>query len=205
MNCNKVSHLLSAFMDGELLGYEHRQIHHHLQQCADCRTEYDELLQMKRLLAAMRLREPGKRLAASIVQRVAAESEPASVGIGNWRIPVPAMAPRAAAYTPFVGLGVGLAVFGLMVWASPSNSTRAAMAGQRGLEFEPAVMAKDEPLPRSEPAPHVGELTNDLMRDAAPQPAAFEPRYPDNLSDFPMSARRVGPMRSSLRTTALFR
>src|SRR3954454_22477611 len=80
VNCNKVSHLLSAFMDGELLGYEHRQIHHHLQQCVDCRTEYDELLQMKRLLAAMRLREPDKKLAASIVQRVAAEPEPASVG-----------------------------------------------------------------------------------------------------------------------------
>jgi hypothetical protein len=192
-------------MDGELLGYEHRQIHHHLQQCIDCRTEYEELLQMKRLLAAMRLQEPGKRLAASIIQRVAAEVEPASVGIGNWRISVPAMPPRAIAYTPFVGLGVGLAVFGLMFWASPSNMTKAAVAGHRGLEFEPAIIAKDEPPPRAEPAPHVEDLTNGFMRDAAPQPAAFEPRYPDNLSDFPLSVHRVGSMRHSLRMTAMYR
>jgi len=197
VNCNKVSHLLSAFMDGELLGYEHRQIHHHLQHCIDCRTEYNELLQMKRLLAAMRLREPGKRLAASIVQRVAAEAEPSTIGVGGWRVAIPTLPPRAQAYTPFVGLGVGLAIFGLMFWATPSSSTKAA--AHAGLEFEPAVIAKDEP------PPHVEELTNGFMSDAAPQPAAYEPRYPDNLSNFPVVSRRSYPMQRSLRMMALYR
>ena len=66
MNCNKVSQLLSAFMDGELLGYEHRLIHQHLQRCSECRVEYEELLQMKRLLSAMRVCEPCHQLAANI-------------------------------------------------------------------------------------------------------------------------------------------
>ena len=44
MNCNKVSNLLSAYMDGELLGFEHRLIHQHISRCAECSAEYEELL-----------------------------------------------------------------------------------------------------------------------------------------------------------------
>src|SRR5690349_20833433 len=73
VNCNKVSHLLSAYMDGELLGYEHRLIHQHLQHCPDCRVEYEELLHMKRLLSAMRVCEPCPQLASNIVRRVSSE------------------------------------------------------------------------------------------------------------------------------------
>ena len=70
MNCRKVSHLLSAYMDGELPGVEHRQIHEHLAQCPDCAQEYRGLLQMKRLLAGMRVREAQADLPIRILHQV---------------------------------------------------------------------------------------------------------------------------------------
>ena len=199
MNCNKVINLLSAFMDGELLGYEHRLIHQHLQRCGDCRTEYDELLHMKRLLAAMRLRDPGQRLAASIVQRVAMGStDPVMVGFGDWRVPIPGFRARPLFYSPIIGLGLGLTFFGLLFWAYPTSRAGLADSGHRSLVFEQANLARDEP------PPHVGELTNGLMREAAPRPAAFETRYPVDLPDFPLAARQPRRAQVPVITTGLY-
>ena len=123
MNCNKVSNLLSAFMDGELMGYEHRLIHQHLQRCSQCNSEYEELLQMKRLLAAMRLREPGRRSAASIVERVQMESaDPITVGFGKWRVTISGLRGRPQYLSPILGLGAGIAFFGLLVWSRSASS-----------------------------------------------------------------------------------
>lgn len=184
MNCNKVSNLLSAFMDGELLGYEHRLIHQHLQRCAECQAEYEELLQMKRLLAAMRLKYPNKRLATSIVQRIELEAdEPAAVGFGNLRVPIPAFRSRPLVYSPIIGLGLGLTVFGLLFWTHPPPSAAATEGGHRSLVIEPANLTRDE-LP-----PRVSELTNGLMRESASRPAVFERRYAEDLPDFPIAVR----------------
>lgn len=70
MNCRKVNHLLSAYMDGELGGVEHRQIRAHLQACQDCSSEYAALLQTKRLLAALRIQEPHGDLPSGILRRI---------------------------------------------------------------------------------------------------------------------------------------
>ena len=70
MNCRKVNHLLSAYMDGELPGVEHRQIREHLMHCVECCQEYEALLRMKRLLAQMGLREPQNSLATRIVRHI---------------------------------------------------------------------------------------------------------------------------------------
>ncbi len=70
MNCSKVSHMLSAYMDGELQGVEHRLVHQHLTHCSKCAKEYSGLLQMKRLLSGMRMRESDGDLAASIIEKV---------------------------------------------------------------------------------------------------------------------------------------
>ncbi len=200
MNCNKVSNLLSAFMDGELLGHEHRLIHQHLQQCSDCRIEYDELLQMKRLLAAMRLREPGQRSAAAIARRVSqAEFEEASVGLGDWRLSIPALRSRPAVYSPMIGIGVGLTFFGMMFWAHPTGSPASARTGQGELQFQAADTARDEPPPR------IGELTNGLLREGVTQPASFEPSYPDNLPDFPLGAGRQRQFRRLMFSPSAFR
>lgn len=74
MNCRKVNHYLSAYMDGELPGVEHRQMHEHLARCTDCAAEYSGLLRMKRLLAGLRVQEPDVELPARILERVRRES-----------------------------------------------------------------------------------------------------------------------------------
>ena len=200
MNCNKVSHLLSAYIDGELLGYEHRLIHQHVQRCSECSAEYEELLQMKRLLSAMRVCEPGKNLAANIVQRVTArESRTAAASLGAWRTSFPSFSARPLAFSPIVGLGVGLTLVGFCFWARPASPTNAAAGRHSQIEFEPAIVSRDEP-PRQ-----FGELTNGLMREGAPHPVSFDPRYTDDLSDFPLAARRSPRMRRSIMTTSYLR
>ena len=200
MNCNKVSNLLSAFMDGELLGHEHRLIHHHLQSCADCRSEYEELLHMKRLLAAMRLREPGQRLAVSIVERVSLEgANPAAVDLGPWRVQVPALRANPLFFSPMIGLGVGLTFFGILLWSHPTRPPVEADGSHRSLVFELANPTRDEPPPR------VQELTNGLMREAAPRPAAYEPRYPMEVPDFPLASRMRHPIPVRFVTAGMYR
>lgn len=70
MNCRKVTHLLSAYIDGELPGVEHRQIHEHLAGCSECAQEHRGLVQMKRMLASLRLREPSADLPQRILSQV---------------------------------------------------------------------------------------------------------------------------------------
>jgi hypothetical protein len=73
VNCRKVSHLLSAFMDGELSGVEHRQLHEHLIRCPECQDDYEGLLQVKRLLGGMRVQTTRKALPALILQQISDE------------------------------------------------------------------------------------------------------------------------------------
>lgn len=200
MNCNKVSHLLSAFMDGELLGYEHRLIHHHLQSCSDCRNEYEELLQMKRLLAAMRLREPGQRLAATISRRVSqAGTDAPTIQLGNWRLQAPDLPFRQAMVSPAVGFGVGLTFFGMLLWAHAAKTPGAPSANHQTFVFETADIARDEPPPR------VDDLTNGLKREGATSTAAFEPRYLNDWPEFPLAGHRDGRVRRPILRTSLFR
>ncbi|HLJ57743.1 MAG TPA: zf-HC2 domain-containing protein [Chthonomonadaceae bacterium] len=184
MNCNKVRNLLSAYMDGELLGYEHRLIGQHLQRCFDCRTEYEELLQMKRLLGAMRVHDPGQQRAAAILQRCAADAQAArGVQFGEWRLSVPRLRTSGPLFTPIMGLGAGLACFGLIMMSHPAAPV-SANAVRGTLVFEPANLARDEP-----PAPNVSELTNGLMRESGPRPAGYEPHYSIDLPNYPPRPR----------------
>lgn len=52
MICYKVKSLLSAYIDGELSEDEYRFVTLHLQRCAACRKEQQELLTTKRLLSS---------------------------------------------------------------------------------------------------------------------------------------------------------
>ena len=74
MNCRKVTHLLSAYMDGELPGVESLQIRDHLSMCSECASEYDDLLSMKRLVGRLKVQEPVGEIAAEILQSIRIES-----------------------------------------------------------------------------------------------------------------------------------
>ena len=85
MNCRRIINLLSAYIDGELPGVEHRQVHNHLPQCCECEREYLSLLQMKRMLGSLRVQEPSAELPQVILHRVhLAEREAASHHDAGW-------------------------------------------------------------------------------------------------------------------------
>lgn len=75
MNCRKVNHLLSAYLDGELPGVESLQIRDHLRQCADCTSDYEDLLGMKRLLGRLKIQEPAHDMAEVILQSIRIDSD----------------------------------------------------------------------------------------------------------------------------------
>ncbi len=75
MNCRKVTHLLSAYLDGELQGVESLQIRDHLRQCDECTVEYKDLLSMKRMLGRLKIQESVCDMPASILQNIRVDTE----------------------------------------------------------------------------------------------------------------------------------
>ena len=78
MNCRKVNQLLSAYMDGELRGIEHRQVFEHIARCVECSREYESFLQMKRMLGCMRNQQPSLDLQERISYAVTWEEAQAA-------------------------------------------------------------------------------------------------------------------------------
>ena len=122
MNCRKVNQLLSAYMDSELPGIEHRQIRSHLAACSPCRDEYEALLQTKRLLAGLQILAPRPDFAAEISRNIERYGEsPMSprftrraLGSPWWTaFTHPAVPVRLA------GVGVGVAAIALLLATRP--------------------------------------------------------------------------------------
>ena len=176
MNFNKVSQLLSAYMDGELMGYEHRHIHQHLHRCRECRTEYEDLLQMKRMLSAMRMREPAHEMTVSILHRLTAEESAADF---RWRTVFRFGGRLGPAYSPMVGLGLGLTVLGIGVFSRPATQRRADLA-DANIRWELADPAKDQ-LP---PSPRVN-LVQGLTPEPQSRQVSFRPIYDGDFRRFP--------------------
>src|SRR5689334_19964905 len=106
---------MSAYMDGELSGIEHRLIHQHLARCPECQEDYESLLQLKHLLAGMSIKEPSKSLPALILQEIeddevrSMERSPAA-----WVRKFQQSIRRPIRYTHLIGFGVSLAFVGLL-------------------------------------------------------------------------------------------
>jgi anti-sigma factor RsiW len=182
LNCRKVNHLLSAYMDGELPGIEHRQIHEHLARCSECADEYAGLLNMKRLLAGMRVREPRADLASHIVEQVHAHDAPRIGPSVRWAEQVNVWWKTGAPSPPALALGAGLAVMGVMAvshvvdnretihWNTASASV---LAGQ--------TLAPEDALPTQAPAfmhmdAGVSNVGNIQSRPGPPEDDAFAPQ-----------------------------
>lgn len=70
MNCRHVVNLMSAYLDSELTGAEMLEIRRHLNECSECREEYESLKMTKLAIARLRTVTPSRDLAASIVQKL---------------------------------------------------------------------------------------------------------------------------------------
>lgn len=73
MNCRYVQQRLSAYIDGELSGFEHRIVCQHLAGCPECAAEHQGLLTTKRLISSLRVHEPPHELPERILSAITAE------------------------------------------------------------------------------------------------------------------------------------
>jgi hypothetical protein len=103
--CRRVCRSLSSYIDKELAVFEQEIISEHLQVCASCRTEYDALLQTKRLLASLKTRVPQEEW-ASLLEN--ASREGASGRGARSQVPLIRTRPLVAtALLSLLGLSLG--------------------------------------------------------------------------------------------------
>jgi anti-sigma factor RsiW len=70
MNCNRVTNLMSAYVDGELTGAEMLAIRRHIHGCEECSDEYESTRVMKQAVAGLRNVAPRKDFAQAILARI---------------------------------------------------------------------------------------------------------------------------------------
>lgn len=60
MTCQDHEHLLTGYVDGELSDDHRRGVETHLQECADCRRQLEELVSIKEQLTMIKFKEPSE-------------------------------------------------------------------------------------------------------------------------------------------------
>lgn len=145
MNCQEIEQRMMDVLYGEAL--DSRQcfsFFRHLEECAECRREYDELMETRRRLAEWQVEDlPDGALRPSIEgwkgSSPAARGGTASVSIWTW------VQRSAAALLMVLGLWTLLAQTGLTAALSPAQ--RAALHDaelQQQIEEKAALMAAEE-------------------------------------------------------------
>ena len=89
---NDVQQLLSPFLDGELTQADRQRVRIHLEDCADCRREFEQLQELQKLTGSLKFSDPPEDKMRELEQQLSVQ------------------APRR--------LGWGLFTGGLAVWAA---------------------------------------------------------------------------------------
>jgi len=60
MNHRKIKELISSYHDGELGRELMNEVERHIEQCAECRKEFEEMRRLEEVMGNMELRQPAK-------------------------------------------------------------------------------------------------------------------------------------------------
>src|SRR5271154_2729645 len=114
VKCREVKELLSPYLDGAVTGNEMQALREHLDECAGCMREYQELRRTQQLLASMgRVQEPadlGLNLRLAISREAAETRRPRFEGL-RMRVQ---NALDAFMVPATAGLACALLIFGLV-------------------------------------------------------------------------------------------
>ena len=77
MNCEQMTDLLSAFLDGELTTQEEKQVREHLEQCPECRALYEQLQTLHTSFSDLEEIPAPENFAQGVMSRIKAEQTPA--------------------------------------------------------------------------------------------------------------------------------
>ena len=139
MSCKAIRYKLSAYLDGELAGFDMLDIRSHLHRCRACELEYDELRRLKRLMANFPDTDPGVDFARELKNKVFQPSGRRSPG----RVPVAMISGLAFAAALLVSLAamhnhhgqIGAASVSSEPSTSPSFDLGRDQAYQNGGDF----------------------------------------------------------------------
>ena len=157
-NCEHVRQDFSAYLDGAMTGHERLAIAAHLEGCADCGVEFNELSSLQQTLASLGTLKAPAGLQASLRTALAAERERGSHL--PWHSRLAAVWDRSLA--PLAGRLVAGTAATLLLVGGLIATTMSAPA---------AVEANDEPL-GAVTAPHY------LYSEIPPQPIDFGAQAP---------------------------
>ena len=104
MNCEQMTLLMSAWLDGELSVAEEKQMQEHLEQCAECRALMEQLQALHTSFSDLEEIPAPEGFADCVMERIARESKPRVVPLFK-RPQIRSLAALAACAALFVGFG----------------------------------------------------------------------------------------------------
>ena len=105
MNCEQMTLLMSAWLDGELSELEEKQMKEHLERCPDCRVLMEQLQSLHTSFSDLEEIPAPEGFADSVMERIARESKPRKVVPLFKRPQLRALTALAACAALFVGFG----------------------------------------------------------------------------------------------------
>lgn len=77
----QVKHMLSACLDDELTQAESQRVRIHLEDCRECRSDFQQLKQLKRITAELKFADPPEEIMEKLERRLSVQA-PRSMGWG---------------------------------------------------------------------------------------------------------------------------
>lgn len=155
MPCNQHSHLLSAYIDGELPDSEHEALTQHIIGCSDCAALAEELRETSSMVSGLG-REPLPVGLSHRLRRTLAQTQDRSGTIGiQERVAPGKLSPSAGAYRPWIRAGLlkHAAVFfiacllsSLATWSVLTGSTKDNLLAQDLLSAHLRSLLQDSPI-----------------------------------------------------------
>jgi hypothetical protein len=193
MQCKKVIHLFSPFVDGELMIEEEDRIEQHLDGCPQCRTEYTKLRNMMSLMGQLPEEDPGEEFSRQVMRRIRTadkkslleDSIPWRERLAQWFALQAAPRPIfGMAATLVLGIVVGAGIYQILGGNPPDSLNGFADRSGTGMDASPVVATREAPAatqPTDSLSNHNPEFVLDpyIMEDELRQVAV--PLYPRNV------------------------
>ena len=189
MNCEQMTLLMSAWLDGELSELEERQMKEHLEQCPACRELMEQLQALHTSFSDLEEISAPEGFTDSVMERIARESKPKIVPLFK-RPQIRALGALAACAALFVGFGSirmgGSAKSEAAAPMAPAPAPESAMyyevaapesAGEYALDYSKSMDSPMESAAPMEPAAAAPEMDAAAETPAVMAPTACEPVY----------------------------
>ena len=189
MNCEQMTLLMSAWLDGELSEMEEGQMKEHLEQCPQCRELMEQLQALHTSFSDLEEIPAPEGFADCVMERIARESRPKVVPLFK-RPQIRALGALAACAALFVGFGSirmgGSAKSESAAPMAPAPVPESAMyyetaapesAGEYALDYSKSMDGPMESVAPMEPAAAAPEMESAAEMPAVMAPTACEPVY----------------------------